>query len=93
MDQHYHLVIDVTMRDTHAVATVATRLREAGYDVEGRVMAVNALISTQHYTNGTNCKCKRKGSAVSRGKSSMRVHLPHYLPAWSSSSATWRLAS
>lgn len=36
------------MRDPQACATVATRLREAGYEVDGRVMAVDELISTLH---------------------------------------------
>jgi predicted ABC-type ATPase len=48
MEQRYNLVIDGTMRDPQAIATVASRLREAGYVVEGRVMAVNELVSTLH---------------------------------------------
>ncbi|KND60405.1 Zeta toxin [Candidatus Burkholderia verschuerenii] len=48
MQQRYNLVIDGTMRDPQAIATVASRLREAGYTVEGRVMAVNDLVSTFH---------------------------------------------
>jgi hypothetical protein len=36
------------MRDPAAIATVAGRLRQAGYIVEGRVMAVNELVSTMH---------------------------------------------
>lgn len=48
MDQRYNLVIDGTMRDPQAIATVASRLRDAGYEVEGRVMAVNELVSSLH---------------------------------------------
>jgi hypothetical protein len=93
MDQHYNLVIDGTMRDPRAVATVATRLREAGYEVDARVMAVNELISTLHIHKRYELQMQAQGSAVSRRKSSMRVHLLHYPPVWSASSATWRLAS
>ena len=48
MDQRYNLIIDGTMRDPQAIVTVAARLRNSGYEVEGRVMAVNELVSTMH---------------------------------------------
>ena len=48
MEQKFNLVIDGTMRDPTAIVNMATRLRQAGYVVEGRVMAVNEFVSTMH---------------------------------------------
>ncbi len=48
MEQKFNLVIDGTMRDPNAITAVANRLRQSGYQVEGRVMAVNELVSTMH---------------------------------------------
>lgn len=48
MEQKFNLVIDGTMRDPTAIVNMATRLRQAGYVVEGRVMAVNEFVSIMH---------------------------------------------
>jgi predicted kinase len=46
--RRFNIIIDGTMRDPVAIATVAQSLRDDGYVVEGRVMAVNELVSTMH---------------------------------------------
>lgn len=46
--RRFNIIIDGTMRDPVAIATVAKSLRDDGYHVEGRVMAVNDLVSTMH---------------------------------------------
>ncbi|CAG9260924.1 UDP-N-acetylglucosamine kinase (modular protein) [Burkholderia diffusa] len=40
-----HLVIDGTMRDPVGLSKLCQKLRNAGYRIEARVMAVNALVS------------------------------------------------
>jgi hypothetical protein len=74
------------MRDPQAGATVATRLREAGYEVDGRVMAVDELISTLHIHKRYELQMQGQGVGRFATQESMRVHLLHYPPVWSASS-------
>ncbi|CAH2784418.1 MAG: hypothetical protein PPHEINF_4832 [uncultured Paraburkholderia sp.] len=40
-----NLIVDGTMRDPDNLAKLCRKLRDAGYRIEARVMAVNALVS------------------------------------------------
>jgi len=64
-DQHFNVIIEGTMRDSNMVVATMKGFREAGYQIDTRVLAVNFQLSEQGiYQRYENQKADRGGGRM-----------------------------